>query len=430
MLIYLSAIFFCLLYILLSPQSSQFPQPPTETITMVSIMRDQTPGCYVNAVSELFAEKIQLGEFFKRCLAHFGPAEQRVHHLPDDGLASDFVRPLMWHGKRFGPMASAIKICETDPLIASFPGEKLEPFFSACASGQADMASLRSGSPTVSAADADRLLTLPLFRQAMFFTALNTGNPGLAIKIADEKPLDSPLPPENWLLGGHVKLFYYPDEEQEKMPLRVWAAALRNKWTPVDKMLLFDAARGENSEESIDLLDTIVKVDPNFLTSEDWFQKTSLEFAIRSGTPQVLQHLWKLYKVPEAERLKDDLLIVNAEGNNTGGLTMLGWLLDQGLDVNYRRVTESDEEVPYSGDPRETAERWYAHSLRPLSRRKTAIHAATAMKNAEAVRYLLSRGANVDAQDGLGQTARFIAERDGNAEIVKVIDEFVKGTRL
>ncbi|KKP02358.1 hypothetical protein THAR02_05558 [Trichoderma harzianum] len=292
------------------------------------------------------------------------------------------------------------------------------------------MASLRSGSPTVSAADADRLFTLPLFRQAMFFTALNTGNPGLAIKIADEKPLDSPPPPENWLLGGHVKSFYYPDEEQEKMPLRVWAAVLRNKWTPVDKMLLFDAARGENSEESIDLLDTIVKIDPNFLVSEDWFQKTSLEFAIQSGTPKVLQHLWKLYKVPEAERLKDDLLIVNAEGNNTGGLTMLGWLLDQGLDVNYRRVTESDEEVPYSGDPRETAERWYAHNQRPLSQRKTALHAATAMRNAEAVGYLLSRGANVDAQDGLGQTARFIAERDGNEEIVKVIDGFVKGTRL
>ncbi|KAL7907060.1 NACHT and ankyrin domain protein [Trichoderma velutinum] len=428
MLTYIFPIFFCLLYILLSPHSPQLPQSPIETTTMVSLIRDQTPGCYMNAVSELFAEKIQLGEFFKRCLAHFGPAEQRVHHLPDDSLASDFVRPLIWNGKRFGPMASAIKICETDPRIASYPGDKLELFFSACASGQADMASLRSGSSTVSAPDAYRLMTLPLFRQAMFFTALSTGNPALAIQIVDEKPLKYLPPPEKWLLGEHVKAFYHPDEDQEKIPLRVWAAVLRNKWTPIDKMLLFDAARGGNSEESIELLDAIVNVDPNFLFSEDWFQKTAFDFVIQAGTPEVLQHLWKLYKVPEAERLKDDLLIVNTEGNNTGGLTMLGWLLDQGLDVNYRRVTESDEEVPYSGDPRETAERWYAHQLAPLSRRKTALHAATSMRNAEAVKYLLSRGANVDAQDGLGQTARFIAERDGHVEVVKVIDEFVKGT--
>lgn len=112
--------FFLLLLLLLVFYTQQLPK---EATTMVSLFDDTTPGCYVNAVSELAAEKIQLGEFFKRCLAHFGPVEQRAHHLPDGSMLSDFIRPLMWIGKQFGPMACAIKICEMDPLIASFSGK-------------------------------------------------------------------------------------------------------------------------------------------------------------------------------------------------------------------------------------------------------------------------------------------------------------------
>lgn len=290
------------------------------------------------------------------------------------------------------------------------------------------MASLRSCSPTLSEADANGIMDLPLFRQAMLFTAINTGNPALAVKIVDEKPLVTSPPSEKWLLGDHVKMLSRSDYGQEKIPLSVWAAVVRNKWTPITFSLLLDAATGNNPAESIDLLDAIHKTDPTFIVSDPLYKDSVFEFAIRSGTPEALQHLWTLYKVPEADRLKDDMLIVAVEANKTGGLKMLGWLLNQGLNVNYRRVTESDEEVPYSGDPRETAERYYAFQQAPISRRKTALHAATFVGNAEVVKYLLSRGANVDAQDGLGQTARYIAERDGHEAVVKVIDDFVKSS--
>ncbi|KAL7931771.1 hypothetical protein V8C35DRAFT_110041 [Trichoderma chlorosporum] len=423
MLKFLSPILLCLLYVLSSPHSLRQATP------MMDLFRDQTPGCYMNAVTELVSEKIHLGEFFKRCLAHLGPPEQRVHHLPDDSMLSDFIRPLMWTGKRFGPMACAIKFCEADSLIASFPGEKLAPFFSACASGQADMAALKNCSPTMSATDADRITTVPLFCQAMFFTALNTGNPALAIKIVDEKPLVNPPPPEKWLFGGHILQLSRTDMEQEQIPLGVWAAAVRNKWTPATWSLLYNAVTADDEAGSIDLLDSIQKADSNFLDSEPWHKHSVFEGVLKSGTPEVLQHLWKLYKVPEEDRLKDHMLIEAAINKKPGGLRMLGWLLDQGLNVNYRRVTESDEEVPYLGDPREAAERFYQFQQAPISRRKTALHEATRAGNVEGVKYLLSRGANVDAQDGLGQTARFIAQRDGHVDVVTAIDEFVKETR-
>ncbi|KAL7810717.1 NACHT and ankyrin domain protein [Trichoderma aethiopicum] len=394
---------------------------------MARLYGDTTPGCYVNAVIELAAGRIQLNDFFKQCLAHFGPLEQRAHHGPDDNPLSDFIGPLMWSGKRFGPMACAIKICETDPVIGSIHGNKLEPYFLTCASSHASMASLRSCSSAMTAADVSQVMSLPLFRQAMLFTSLNTGHPDLGVEIVEEQPLTAP-PAGKWLLRDHVQSLMESDMEQDQIPLRVWAALVRRKWTPATVRLLFNAATGKDAADSLDLLDAIHETDTGFLTSEPWFKPTAFDLVLKSGTPEVLQRLWELYEVPETDRLEDDMLIVAAEAQKSGGLSMMGWLLDQGLDVNYRRVTESDEEVPYLGDPREAAERLYAFQQAPISRRKTALHAAAFLGNAELVKYLLSRGADVDAQDGLGQTARYIAERDGHEAVVEAIDDHVKGS--
>ncbi|ETR97502.1 hypothetical protein M419DRAFT_12646 [Trichoderma reesei RUT C-30] len=43
----------------------------------------------------------------------------------------------------------------------------------------------------------------------------------------------------------------------------------------------------------------------------------------------------------------------------------------------------------------------------PISRRKTALHAAAFPGNAELVMYLSSRGADVDAQDGLTEGKKY-----------------------
>jgi hypothetical protein len=59
---------------------------------IVRLCGDTTPGCYMNAVVELAASKLQLGDILKQCMSHFQPIEQRVHHLSDDGRAERLRR--------------------------------------------------------------------------------------------------------------------------------------------------------------------------------------------------------------------------------------------------------------------------------------------------------------------------------------------------
>lgn len=104
-------------------------------------------------------------------------------------------------------------------------------------------------------------------------------------------------------------------------------------------------------------------------------------------------------------------------------------LLDRGLDIDYRTVIDSDEEVPWQGDPIFHSERLCAFHLAPISRRLTALHAAAFRVNAVAVTYLLERRATVDSQDGRGQTVRYmyIANRDGHKAVAEVIDVHERG---
>ncbi|KAL7941548.1 hypothetical protein V8C42DRAFT_178001 [Trichoderma barbatum] len=87
---------------------------------METIHYDNTPRCYMNAVHELSEQTITLDEFFTRCLAHYGPTGQRVHHPPDDCNIGTSVKCLMTEGKEFGLLAGAMKACETDPLAYSY----------------------------------------------------------------------------------------------------------------------------------------------------------------------------------------------------------------------------------------------------------------------------------------------------------------------
>ncbi|KAL6697210.1 NACHT and ankyrin domain protein [Trichoderma pleuroticola] len=386
---------------------------------METIRFDDTPGCYMNAVHELLKQKISLDEFFIRCLAHYGPKEERTHHPPDDCRLQNAVLCLLWEGEEFGLMAAAMKACEDDPLASSYNSEILMPFFNACAAGHANVDALLSSTAGLTKDQFDDILLSPLFRQAMLFIAITTDNTPLALDILDLGPLT--IPSEDVWILKHESRGRSSDEKLKKIPNVVWASILRHGWAEPTFGLVLEAVVSDDSAGSVAMLSAIWEVNPELMKPDGRVDFT--ETAIKGGTPEILQHLWDLYGIPESDRHIDNEMIVQAVRNRkSGGIRMLEYLLGKGLDINYRTVTDSDEEVPWQGDPIFHSERLYAFHLAPISRRLTALHAAAFRGNAVAVKYLLERGATVDSQDGLGQTARYIANRDGHKAVVEVID--------
>lgn len=221
----------------------------------------------------------------------------------------------------------------------------------------------------------------------------------------------------------HLRWIRHCGPLDKRITTSVLAALVRHGWVQPSIDVRISAIHSDDSVGSTALLSAIWDVNP------DLINLTNVKSAIAGGTPEIVEHLWELLGVSESDRgPENDMLIEAVRYRDSGGVRMLEWLLSRGLDINYRTVTDSDEEVPWSGDPREHSERLYIFSQAPISRRLTALHAAAWKGNAEAVEYLLKKGATVDALDGLGQTARYIAERDGHKAVVDVIDAHVQGT--
>lgn len=87
-------------------------------------MDTRTPGCYYDAASSIKDNRITQLEFFQQCLAHLGPEDTRSRHPEDEGPIRDLLNPLFWRGA-FGPVAAAIKLCESDPQALSIDGTVL-----------------------------------------------------------------------------------------------------------------------------------------------------------------------------------------------------------------------------------------------------------------------------------------------------------------
>ncbi|PTB72109.1 hypothetical protein M440DRAFT_1425949 [Trichoderma longibrachiatum ATCC 18648] len=79
-----------ILSIAITPSDFPNTQDNTRDANMVRL--------YGDAVIELTASRIQPNDFYKQCLSHFGPVEQRAHHGPNDSPLNDSIGPLMWGG--------------------------------------------------------------------------------------------------------------------------------------------------------------------------------------------------------------------------------------------------------------------------------------------------------------------------------------------
>jgi hypothetical protein len=105
-----------------------------------------------------------------------------------------------------------------------------------------------------------------------------------------------------------------------------------------------------------------------------------------------------------------------------GGVEMLALLLDhrddhgRGLDINYRvkrEVSRAERADVWSGDY------WYQQSM-------TVLYKAADMGNVDAVRFLISRGADANEPAYGGSAPRDIALHNGYHEIVRMLDEAAK----
>jgi hypothetical protein len=85
-----------------------------------------TPGCYYDTASKWKQNLISTHDFFSKCLSHLGPT--RVHHPEDADPLDKQLNPLFCKGE-FGPVACAIKLCESDILAGSVDGMLLYLIF-------------------------------------------------------------------------------------------------------------------------------------------------------------------------------------------------------------------------------------------------------------------------------------------------------------
>jgi hypothetical protein len=84
-------------------------------------MSQITSGCYYHAASEWTNDLISTHDFFSKSLSHLGPTGTRVHHPEDADPVEQQLNPLFWKGA-FGPVAAAIKLCESDTFAGSVDG--------------------------------------------------------------------------------------------------------------------------------------------------------------------------------------------------------------------------------------------------------------------------------------------------------------------
>ncbi|KAI3336891.1 hypothetical protein HD806DRAFT_21681 [Xylariaceae sp. AK1471] len=382
----------------------------------VDTSRPVSSTCFETCAKQFEGGQLSYQEFLDATLAHIDPNSPARH--PEDCDLANLAR--LSRCGPMGPVAAAIKLC----MLRSETGFYQEVI---------DMLRRMNPSPEASSAELQHsaLLELPpLQLQVVIVAALRRGLPGLATDIL----LSRPEPPKESLfnlLGS--KLCVVEEDPRwppsfgstiflQLAPITFWTAALRANWVMPSPALAY--VTSELGPSAAPLLRTLLDdpaLDVTLPTRDPLYKWLVLNVAHKQDDPSLLRDA--LARMPPDAMLKPPYLLRYAISQRSkGGVEMLALLLDhrddhgRGLDINYRvkrEVSIAERTDVWSGD------NWLQESMTVLSK-------AVEMRNVDAVRFLISRGADVNEPEYGGWTPRAVALSRGYHEIVQMIDEAAK----
>ncbi|KAI0857962.1 hypothetical protein F4860DRAFT_487733 [Xylaria cubensis] len=375
----------------------------------VDITRPVSPACFETCAEDFESGRLSYDKFLDAALAHVIGGDPLVRHPEDCDLAN--LAKLTTCGP-MGAVAAAIKLCmlcdETD-----FSQEAIDMLHRMHPSSAASSAELLRS--TLSAG------LSPLQLQVVILAALRRGFPNLATDIL----LSTPEPPRESLfnlLDSKVCPVYirFPKLQIfEQFPIAFWTAAVGARWVmPSPKLARLASDMGPPGGPLLRALLDNPALDVALVTNHlPLYQRLLISVTEKHDDPSLLRDI--LARLPPPTKPDPDLLRAVVEHRSQGGVEMLAVLLDyrdgdgHGLDINYRvkrHVSIAELTDVWSGDY------WYRESL-------TALHKAAQMGNGDAVRFLISRGANINEPEYNGLTARDLALRAGHHDIVQLFDQ-------
>ncbi|KAI0806565.1 hypothetical protein GGR55DRAFT_653267 [Xylaria sp. FL0064] len=376
----------------------------------VDTTRPVSPGCFETCAKDFESGQLSYDKFLDAALAHVVGGDPLVRHPEDCDLAN--LAKLSTCGP-MGPVAAAIKLC----MLCDKGGFSQEAI---------DM--LRRMDPSSMASSAKLLASAlhtdlpPLQLQVVIMAALRRGLPNLATDIL----LAAPEPPKeslfNLLRSEVCPADLFNRRTFEQFPIAFWTAAVKAHWVmPSPDLVRFAAETGPPGAPLLRALLDDPTLDLTLTTRRVPLYKLLPGcVAEKHDDASLLRDI--LARLPPGAKLNPWLLQTTVGHHPQGGVEMFAALLDhrdsdgRGLDINYRIKKRASIAVMtdvWSGDG------WYQDSL-------TALHIAAKNGNADAVRFLISRGANIDEPEYDGFTARDLALKAGHHEIVRLFDEVAK----
>ncbi|KAK7923667.1 ankyrin [Apiospora marii] len=367
-------------------------------------------GCYIQVADDFASGNVDIQGALRRCLTHLGLSEMR-HQDDHQHIAEHTLSRLFWKGS-FGPIAASIQLCEQDPLATSISTDSLLELFSAAAASGARLDAIQSSPHHHEACSS------PLFRQALLVTAIQTANPILARELV----YDVPLPAAPAARQNLFALRTSPLSAPHEIPQALAAGLIAAGWVEASPGFLTRAACSEQAADGIALFEALRRRGVD-LHARPLDAELLPEAALVASQPALLIYLAEVYP---RFTLPPDAAIRAVEVRGSGGVDMLRYLLEDPRGPNLDVNLEVRRRPTVRTDPRDRAERehYYGVSLGGDGGTKTALRAAAARGNADAVAFLLERGARKDGRDDKGRSALDIAKAGGHVEVVNVLRSF------
>ncbi|KAK8091450.1 hypothetical protein PG997_001811 [Apiospora hydei] len=262
-----------------------------------------------------------------------------------------------------------------------------------------------------------------LFLQALVVTAIFCQQSAMAATLLKEgSAAGTPPPPRdcNLFLIRSSPLF----NNTRDVSLVAWAALIRSKWAgPPSKAMVTAAASSRDASAGIAFFEACAAAKLTDVASDAANRLTLPALALKKGeSPALFRYLCNMLSVPAT--VPNDMLVLTLEDRAEGGVEMLRWMLDEKrLDVNWVVDFGYPAAEAARMPSRDRAEWEMSLSNCEYERRATALHVAAMYGNVEAVRFLLSRGADAEAVTGAGASALRLARRGRHAEVMQVLEQ-------